>query len=157
MVLGASGKLLLLAVLRGFLLPVRLRLELLESSLMLCDDPWKVSPLRPVFNAGLSEDESVLAVVGSSRFARFRLDCTSAMAAPSPPRSEVETGILSLRGRSVVDWPRDEVRLGIRRREEPDERLRCAAVSVEDAIVSNGSELRATTCAQCVATAPEGP
>lgn len=139
MVLGASGKFLLLAVLLGFLLPVRLRLELLEPSLMLllCDDPWKVSPLRPVFSAGLSDDRSAWAVVGSSRVARFRRDWTSAAAAPSPPRSEAEPDLLSLVGKSVVDWPRDEVRLGIRRREEPDEPLRCAVESVGGVLVSN--------------------
>jgi hypothetical protein len=39
MVLDSRGKSLLLAVLLDFLLPVKLRLELFEPSVMLCDEP----------------------------------------------------------------------------------------------------------------------
>jgi hypothetical protein len=84
-----------------------------------------------------SDDKSAEAVAGSSRLARFRRDWTSAMAAPSPPRSDAEPDRLSLVGSSVVDGPRDEVRLGIRRREELDGALRCAVVSVGGVIVSD--------------------
>lgn len=109
-------------MLLGFLLLAKLRLELFEPSLTLCDDPWKVSPLSPVLS-GLWDDESAVAVDGgSSRLARFRRDCTS------------ETEVLSFPdrfspGRSAVDGPREEVRLRTRRREEVEETLRSAGSS----------------------------
>lgn len=130
MLLEAWADFLLLAVLLGLLLPVKLRFELFEPKSTLCDDPWKVSPLSPVWSAELSDEKSAEAGVGSSRLTRFRRDWTSAAAAPSPPRSETEPDCLSLLGTSVVVRPRDEVRLGIRRREEADEALRSAEESV---------------------------
>lgn len=112
-------------MLLGFRWLARLRFELFEPSLTLCDDPWNVSPLRAVLS-GLWDDESAEAVEGgSSRLARFRRDCTS------------ETEVLSFPGRfspgwSGVDGPREEDEVGIRRREEVDEALRSAGQRVSN-------------------------
>jgi hypothetical protein len=53
--------------------------------------------------------------------------CRESFAADCP-RSEVEADLLSLRRVSLDDWPREEVREGMRWRDEPepDEFLRCA-------------------------------
>jgi hypothetical protein len=134
MTCGCCSERLLLAVLPATRLPVRLRFELLEPNLKLFDDPCTVSPLNPVVADGKSSfvcwEEA-----GSSR-----LDCFMRFPSASScsPRSDAESERRAVCRFSFEDLPRDEVRLGISRRDDPEaeEFLRCAELSGEAAAVS---------------------
>ena len=67
---------------------------------------------------------------GISIFDLFRLGRPSESIAPSAPRSEVDPDLRSLLRFSFEGWPFEDVRLGIRRRDEPLEFLRWVVCSV---------------------------
>lgn len=133
---GCCCERLLLALLAALRLPVKLRFELFEPSLMLFDDPWTVSPLSPVVAEGRSssvcaEDE------GSCRLERFRRGAPSA--STSRPLEEAEPDRRSFLRSSLESLFREDLRLGMRRCDEALELVRGSAPSVDgEEVVSRG-------------------
>lgn len=117
----------LLLALLGLRFPVKLRLELLEPSLMLVDDPWIVSPLSPVFADGKSSsvgDEEP----GSWRLDRFRRGRPSE--STSRPLDEADPDRLPCLRFSLDSLLREDLRLGVRCCDDVVEGLRASPVSV---------------------------